>query len=141
MRDGRRLGANVILESEGGVILQLRDDLHRWGIFGGLVEEGEAPKKTAVREVEEELTIRLDPERLVFLKVFNGPRYKSYLFHYPVTAELDVAVLTEGIKFEAKSKGDLGPEEVVPWHWVMLEWYWEHGRHRAPREPGWDITS
>ena len=123
----RRRGANVILETEGKVVLQLRDDLHLWGIFGGLVEDGEDPEETALREIGEELTISLDPDRLVLLKVFDGPRYESHLFHYTVGDELDGAALTEGIRFEAKSRDDLSPDEVVPWHWVMLDWFWEHG--------------
>lgn len=125
MKQGKLLGAHVILESADGVALQLRDDINRWGIFGGLVENGEDPKQTAVREIGEELTIELDSERLDLLKVFEGPRYTSYLFHYRLNTELDVAVLTEGIKFEIKSRRGLSPEEVVPWHWVMLKWYWD----------------
>lgn len=60
-------GAHVILESSEGVTLQLRDDLHLWGIFGGLIEEGEDPMTAALREIQEELTIGLDPDRLVLL--------------------------------------------------------------------------
>lgn len=127
MTNGRAIGANVILESEGRVTLQLRDDLHLWGIFGGLGEPGEASSATAIREIGEELTIALNPDRLVPLNVFNSERYESYLFHHPVTDELDRAVLTEGIRFEAKSRNDLDPREVVPWHWVMLDWFWTHG--------------
>ena len=114
----KEIGANVILESKGQVTLQLRDDLRLWGIFGGLSEEGEDPKET---------TVVLDPERLVLLKVFENACYQSHLFHYPMEGELDSAVLTEGIKFEARSRDDLCPEEIVPWHWDMLEWFWEHG--------------
>ncbi len=117
----------MILESGGQVALQLRDDLRLWGIFGGLSEDLEGPKETALREIGEELTIALDPDRLVLLNVFEDTRYRSHLFHYRVEGELDSAVLTEGIRFEAKSKNDLGSDEVVPWHWEMLEWFWEHG--------------
>ena len=127
MARGKEIGANVILESKGRVTLQLRDDLRLWGIFGGLSEEGEDPKETALREIGEELTVVLDPERLVLLKVFENARYQSHLFHYPVEGELDSAVLAEGIRFEAKSRDDLSPEEIVPWHRAMLEWFWEHG--------------
>ena len=121
----RRLGANVILEREGGVVLQLRDDLHLWGIFGGLIEPEEDPDTAAIREVEEELTLLLDPSRLSLLKVFEGEDITSYLFHNPIADELERAVLTEGIRFEVKTFGELRPEEVVPWHWHMLSWYWD----------------
>lgn len=118
-------GANVILESADGITLQLRDDLFLWGIFGGLMEDGEDPEHTAIREIEEELTIILDPERLSLLRVFEGPDYTSHLYHYRLEGEMDDAVLTEGVRYEAKTQGDLIPEEVVPWHWEMLSWYWQ----------------
>ena len=92
----------------------MKDDLRLWGIFGGLSEEGEDPEETALREIGEELTVVLDPERLVLLKIFENAHYQSYPFHYPVEGELDSAVLTEGIGFEAKSRDDLSSEEMVP---------------------------
>ena len=124
----RRWGANVILECDEGVTLQLRDDLHLWGIFGGLIEDGEEPRTAAIREIEEELTIRLDPKRLLLLNIFEGPDITSYLFCYRIKDELNDAILTEGIKFETKTREDLSAEETVPWHWQMLEWYWEENR-------------
>ena len=126
MERNPKLGAHVILESPTGITLQLRDDLHLWGIFGGLMEDGEDPKQAALREIQEELTITLDPERLVLLKVFYGSRYTSYLFHYPVSTELADAILTEGLKYEEKAQSNLSEEEVVPWHWTMLSWYWQN---------------
>ena len=36
-----RCGVCVLLESDQGISLQLRDDLNLWGIFGGLMEPGE----------------------------------------------------------------------------------------------------
>ena len=61
MRSGRYLRANVILESSDGVGLQRGGDVHRWAFIGGLVEDGEDPEETAIRDNGEELTIRLDP--------------------------------------------------------------------------------
>lgn len=126
MIDGRRTGAHVLLESGEGVTLQLRDDVHQWGIFGGLVREREDPEDAALREIEEELTIRLDPDRLTWLRVFEGPRYVSHLFRYPVEDELDAAVLTEGERFATFTREELDAGEMVPWHRVMLSWYWEN---------------
>ena len=124
-----KLGANVILESTEGITLQLRDDLFLWGIFGGLVKDGEEPRAAAIREVQEELTIRLEPRRLSFMKVFEGPQHTTHLYHYPLAVdELSGAVLTEGIRFETKKPSSLQSHEVVPWHWQMLKWYWSKGQ-------------
>lgn len=67
MTASRLRGAHVVLETGESVVLQLRDDSHLWGIFGGIVEDGEEPRETALREIEEELIVRLDPERLTLL--------------------------------------------------------------------------
>ena len=127
-----RTGAHVILESEDGITLQLRDDVHLWGIFGGLVRAGEDPERAALREIEEELTIRLDPERLAYLRVFAGKAYTSHLFHYAIEDELQGAVLTEGERFATWERGDLDQADVVPWHWRMLRWYWENVGGKEP---------
>ncbi len=55
--------AHAILLYRGGYVLQLRDNLRtisaagQWSLFGGRVEEGEAPAATVLREVREELSI------------------------------------------------------------------------------------
>ena len=125
MDSTRKIGAHILLDLEGRVALQLRDDLLKWGIFGGLVEDGEEPLDAAVREIREELTIALDSTRVTPLRAFESDRYISHLFHYPLRSELDSAVLTEGIRFDLFGQADIRPEEVVPWHLHMLTWYWE----------------
>ena len=132
MTEGRPHGAHVLLESGPGVALQLRDDLHLWGIFGGLVEEGEDPERTALREIGEELSIRLDATRLTFLRTFEGSRYVSHLFRYELGDELRDAVLTEGLRYALVEPGDLDESEVVPWHWTMLRWYWDDRSGSSP---------
>src|SRR5688572_6151064 len=69
--DERREGSAVILiDPAGRVLLQQRDDDHppagygRWAIPGGGREGDESPRETALREFEEETSVRL--ERLRF---------------------------------------------------------------------------
>ena len=63
----------VLLTPEGKAILQLRDDIpgidNPGGItpFGGAAERNETPVQCALREVEEETGLRLDPAALRFL--------------------------------------------------------------------------
>jgi mutator protein MutT len=71
----------------GGKILYLRRHADKpygetWGLPAGKIEEGEDPRQAAVREVEEEVGIKLDPKKLqevveAYLEV-DGLRY---LFH------------------------------------------------------------
>jgi 8-oxo-dGTP pyrophosphatase MutT (NUDIX family) len=131
--------ALVILEDERGrIFLQLRSQVEgianpgKWGLFGGHIEEGELPAEGALREVEEELTARLRPDKLRFIREWeredSGTRY--YLYHYPVSGELDEAQLTEGQRFAAfwPSQillGVLEGEPVVSYHLEYLSQFWD----------------
>lgn len=62
--------AAIILNQEGQVLLQLRDNKNgiffpnHWGLFGGAVEEGEGPEQTLKRELKEELSIIFDGQQM-----------------------------------------------------------------------------
>ena len=131
--------ALVILEDERGrIYLQLRSDIEsianpgKWGLFGGHIEADELPAEGALREVEEELSVRLRPDKLRFIREWErevgGKRY--YLYHYPVIGELDQARLTEGQRYDAfwPSQiylGVLENEPVVPYHLDYLSEFWD----------------
>lgn len=55
----------VIVNSHGQVLLQHRADNGLWGIPGGLIEPGEEPADTAIREVYEETGLHIELERVV----------------------------------------------------------------------------
>jgi len=61
-----QLSAGVILvDGEGRILLELRqqdDPLYpnRWGIVGGMAEDGESPEQAALREAREETGLELD---------------------------------------------------------------------------------
>lgn len=95
--------AGVILEDcDGRIALQLRDDTPdvvnagKWSIFGGKIERGEKAEQAALREIREELTVDLCPEKLVFLGEYHLPNAEFHVFYYSVAAELDGAKLREG---------------------------------------------
>lgn len=135
-------GAIVILERKDGcVVMQLRDgERHpgHWGLFGGWIEPGESPQGTLLREIEEELTIKLDQERLTYL----GSRYRAdkssqaHVFHYPLGDELEGAKLNEGSAFEALSAEQIRERPMVPLHRTILEAYWGGMPLNTFRVPG-----
>jgi 8-oxo-dGTP pyrophosphatase MutT (NUDIX family) len=101
----RKISAGVILvDREGQVLLQLRDDdpaimfPGHWGITGGAGHSGESPEQTARREVEEETGLTLgsiEPFKAYYFPANgNAPNgrkraqkaaadYELYLYHAP----------------------------------------------------------
>lgn len=133
--------AVVILEKQTGTVcLQLRDDKpaiphpNQWALFGGHVEEGEEPATAVIREIAEELTISLSPEKLTALQRFRlEPGKEHHLFRYALKGELQHAVLTEGQRFHyfsaaAIRQGRLDGRSLVPSHEQMLHWYWRQAQ-------------
>jgi 8-oxo-dGTP diphosphatase len=83
----RHIGVGVILQDiNGKFLLQLRDNKknirypNKWCIFGGGIEEGELPIDAAVREMKEELDLKLERSDLSLEYVFSRFTYKDYLF-------------------------------------------------------------
>ena len=107
--------AALLQLSDGRYVMQLRDfnpDIfypEHWGCFGGAVDPGEAPAAALVRELEEELAVRVVPSAVTRFTEFtfdfgfagDGVRLRTY---YAVTlpqADLDGLVLGEGADLAA----------------------------------------
>ena len=78
-----------------------------WEFTGGGVLAGETTKQAAVREVQEELGIRIDESELTLLEVYQHKNYFMDIF--VVKKDVNVSALT------------LQPEEVVDAKWVSHE--------------------
>jgi 8-oxo-dGTP pyrophosphatase MutT (NUDIX family) len=84
--DERRFGCVLLVDADGRVLLQERDehapiDPDKWGMSGGHLDPGEDPEAGAYRELEEETGVRLPPGTLRHFAQFR-------VFH-PHSASLD----------------------------------------------------
>jgi 8-oxo-dGTP pyrophosphatase MutT (NUDIX family) len=92
--------ALAILEQDGRFLMQLPprhpDDLYPgvWGLFGGHLEAGENPEIGLKRELQEE--INYEAPSLRHFRCYNDDNLSRYLYHVPLTLELEKLVQTEG---------------------------------------------
>jgi 8-oxo-dGTP pyrophosphatase MutT (NUDIX family) len=147
LRPSHAVGALLQL-SDGRYVMQLRDsnpDIFypdHWGCFGGAVDDGEAPATALLRELEEELSVIVQPADVTRFTEFtfdfgfagDGIRVRTY---YAVTlprADTHGLVLGEGADlaaFEAETL--LAMPRVVPYDAFAL---WMHHARARIAPPG-----
>ncbi len=117
------IGIGAIVRNEKGqLLLGRRNDNNRYGMPAGLMELGETPSGTVVREAMEELGITLTPTRV--LGAFTG----SFYFHeYADGNQVQIA----SIIFEAQwTGGELAPDGVE-----CLDADWFDADNLPPMDP------
>ena len=67
------LGANAIITCGGKILLEKRRDCDMWGLVGGGVKKQETPLQAIVREIYEELGLRIPKDRFEKLGVYGEP--------------------------------------------------------------------
>ncbi len=68
----------VVCNDRGELLLQRRSDTGEWSLLSGVIDPGEEPADTVIREVQEETGLTVIPERLS--GVYSGP---DFYRHYP----------------------------------------------------------
>ena len=56
------MGANALITCKGRLLLEKRRDCELWGLVGGGVKPKETPVQAMLREIQEELGLRLRAE-------------------------------------------------------------------------------
>ena len=70
---GAHLGVNAIITCNEKLLLEKRRDCDMWGLVGGGVKNQETPLKAIVREIHEELGIRIPQDQIHKLAVYGEP--------------------------------------------------------------------
>lgn len=100
-----RIAAALLIDPQGRTLLVRKRGTQAFMQPGGKIDAGESPQAALVRELHEELGLRLDPTQAVYLGQFSAPAANEP--GYEVQAEL----------FRVDSAEDVAPaaeiEEVV----------------------------
>jgi ADP-ribose pyrophosphatase YjhB (NUDIX family) len=71
--------AAAIFDEKGGILLQRRRDVNKWGLISGHVEFGETVENAVLREIFEETNSASTITR--FIGIYSSPPSQTY--HYP----------------------------------------------------------
>ncbi len=135
------LGSNAIITCQGKLLLERRRDSDLWGLIGGGVKKRETGLQAIVREVYEELGLRIPPERFRKLAVYGDPgriaayRDGSIWRMVIVVYELELETVPKmRISSESKELRFFSPEELkdiqipVTHSDIVADWFPEKSR-------------
>lgn len=136
---GAHLGSNAIITCKGRILLEKRRDSDVWGLIGGGVKNYETELQAMVREVREELGIRVNPERFQRLAVYgehgrmgriaaycDGSVWRMVIVVYALELEEEpeMVVSSESQALRFFSREELKDIEVVVTHSDIVEdWF------------------
>ena len=131
-----RLGANAIITCKGKLLLEKRRDSDVWGLVGGGVKKHETEIQAIVREVYEELGLRIPKTSFEKLAVYGEPgRIAAYqdgsvwrmvivVFGLELEEEPPMVISKESRDLRFFSKEELKDIEVVITHSDIVEdWF------------------
>ena len=138
---GAHLGANAIITCDGKLLLEKRRDSDVWGLIGGGVKDHETEVQAMVREVYEELGLRIPKEQFRKLAVYGEPgRIAAYcdgsvwrmvivVFALELEKESELRISAESRELRFFTKEELQDIEVVITHSdIVDDWFVNGGR-------------
>ena len=99
----------IIERKDKKILFQLRDNKpniphpNQWSIFGGGINKREDPKDAAVRELKEELNLKLNKSNLNLLARMNSFSKTNYIYWIKMKKESKDLKLKEGISMKYMS--------------------------------------
>ena len=133
---GAHLGANAIITCHGKLLLEKRKDSDVWGLVGGGVKKKETELQAIVREVQEELGLRMPKEKFRKLAVYGEPgRIAAYcdgsvwrmvivVFELELDTLPELQISAESRELRFFTKEELKEIEIVITHSDIVEdWF------------------
>ena len=130
------LGANAILTWNGKLLLEKRRDSDIWGLIGGGCKKTETGLQAIVREIYEELGVRIPKERFEKLAVYDNPgriaAFKDgsiwrmvivvYGYDFPDAPSLQISAESKDLRFF--SKEEVKDIEIAVTHAdIVADWF------------------
>lgn len=135
---GAHLGANAVITCGDRILLEKRKDCDLWGLVGGGVKRQETPLQAMIREIHEELGLRISSEQLVKLGVYGEPgRIAAYrdgsiwrmvIVAYALKLEHEppIVISDESADMRFFSRQELNDIEIVVTHSDIIEEWFVH---------------
>ena len=101
------LGANAIITCQGKLLLEKRRDSDIWGMVGGGCKKTETGREAIVREVYEELGIRVHRDRFEKLAVYDNP---GRIAAYRDGSIWRMVIVVYGLEFEEEPEMRISSE-------------------------------
>ena len=127
------LGANAIIICNDRLLLEKRRDSNTWGLIGGGVKKSETELQAIVREVYEELGLRIPKERFSRLAVYGEPgriaafrdgsiwRMVIVVFGLTLEEEPQLRISAESRELRFFTREELADIEIVVTHSDIVE--------------------
>ena len=130
------LGANAIITCNGRILLEKRRDSDTWGLVGGGVKKYETELQAIIREVYEELGLRVPKEKFRKLAVYGEPgRIAAYqdgsiwrmvivVFGLEIDREPEITISEESRDIRFFTKEEAKQIDIVVTHSEIVEdWF------------------
>lgn len=130
------LGVNAIITYNGRILLEKRRDSDTWGLVGGGVKKSETELQAIVREIYEELGLRIPAEKFRKLAVYGEPgRIAAYqdgsiwrmvivLYGLELEKEPEITISAESRAMRFFTKEEVAKLDIVVTHSDIVEdWF------------------
>jgi len=98
----------ILKNKEGKILFQLRDEggrnPNKWGIFGGGIKKNETPVNALMREIKEELGIRISESDILKKHTFPFINYHIFEIHLKENPKKENLKEGKNMKFMAKKE-------------------------------------